>query len=250
MVSRLFATAPGHDKIILNDISFTLDQGRVLGVIGLSGAGKSCLARTLVRVWTPQRGTISIGDHEISHWDQDEFGRGIGYMAQEIELLPGTVAENIARFDPQAATNSAAVLEAAELAGIQDLVRKLPDGYNTNIGPGGHVLSIGQRHRVALARAVFGNPTFVVLDEPNANLDALGEQALVQMIQKLQTRGTTVVVVTHKLNLLAYCDDLLVLNAGTAQAYGPRDQIVSRIPRLKASPNLTVIEGSLDERRS
>jgi len=249
-VSRVFCAAPGTDKLLLNDVSFTLGQGRTLGVVGPSGAGKSVLARLLVGIWLPLRGSIAIGDHELSQWDQDQLGGHLGYVAQDIELLPGTLAENISRFDPNVTQDSAGLLAAADLAGIQDLVRTLPRGYNTQVGPGGHVLSGGQRNRVALARAVYGEPSFVVLDEPNSNLDAVGEQSLAIMLQKLKAQETTVVLVTHKLNLLNYCDDVLVLNAGTVQAFGSRDQIMSRIPRLKAPPALTVIEGNLEGRRS
>lgn len=242
-VSRIFAVAPGGDKPLLNDVSFTLGAGRTLGVIGASGAGKSCLARTLVGAWAPRSGTIAIGDHDLTHWDEDERGRRIGYMPQDVELLPGTVAENIARFDPAAATDSAGLIAAAELAGIQDLIRALPDGYNTRVGINGHVLSGGQRSRIALARAVYGDPRFVVLDEPNANLDQAAEQALLAMVQRLKSREATVVIVTHKLNILAWCDDVLVLSNGTVQAFGGRDQIVNRIPRAAPVPALTLVAG-------
>ena len=154
------------------------------------------------------------------------------------------------RFDPAAATNPDRFIAAAELAGIQDLVRSLPNGYNTVVGPNGHVLSGGQRSRVALARAVYGEPKFVVLDEPNSNLDSLAEQSLLAMVRELKARGVTVVIITHKLNILSYCDDVLVLNNGTVQAFGPRDQIVNRIPRSTAAPALTVIAGALENQRS
>ncbi|NJL07412.1 MAG: ATP-binding cassette domain-containing protein [Methylacidiphilales bacterium] len=249
VVSRVFATPPGKDKPVLTDVSFTVAQGRTVGIVGPSGAGKSCLARVLVGVWPPRRGTISMGDHDLAHWDEDELGRKIGYMPQDVELLPGTIAENISRFDPDLIADSKALLAAVELAGIADLIRSLPDGYNTRVGPGGHVLSGGQRNRVALARAMYGDPSLIVLDEPNSNLDAVAEQSLMTMMQKLQSMRSTVIVVTHKLNILNYCDDVLVLNAGTVQAFGSRDMIVDRIPRIRAQPNLTVIDGSADARR-
>ncbi|MDX6805770.1 type I secretion system permease/ATPase [Terrihabitans rhizophilus] len=242
-VQRVFATPPGEERIILNDVTFALPQGRVLGVVGPNGAGKSCLARVLVGVWQPRRGTVSLGDHDLSHVDEDALGRRLGYLAQEVELLPGTIAENIARFEPD--FEMADVIAAAEMIGIQELIRSLPEGYNTKVGPSGHVLSGGQRHRIALARAVYGEPRLIVLDEPNANLDAQGEQALATTIQKLQSMSITVVVVTHKMNLLNYCDDILVLNAGTVQAFGSRELIASRMPRLKPAPALSVIQGTL-----
>ncbi|POR40174.1 type I secretion system permease/ATPase [Methylobacterium sp. V23] len=249
-VSRLFATAPGADKVLLNDVTFSVGQGRVLGVVGPSGAGKSCLARILVGIWRPVRGTIALGDHELAHWNEDELGPHLGYMPQDVELLPGTLAENIARFQLNGTEGSEELIAAADLAGIQDLIKALPDGYNTVVGPGKHVLSGGQRQRVALARAVYGSPRFVVLDEPNSNLDAAGEQALSATVLRLKEMGTTVVLVTHKMNLLSCCDEVLVLNAGTVQAFGSRDQIVNRVPRLRSAPQLTLVDGQGDKRAS
>lgn len=249
VVSRVFVFAAGAEKPVLNDVSFSLGEGRVLGVIGPSGAGKSCLARTLVGAWPPRSGSIAVGAHELSHWNEDGLGRHLGYMPQDIELLPGTIAENISRFDPAAATDPDRFIAASELAGIQDLIRSLPSGYNTAVGPNGHVLSGGQRSRIALARAVYGDPRFIVLDEPNSNLDSLAEQSFLTMVKELKARNSTLVIITHKLNILSYCDDVLVLNNGTVQAYGLRDQIVNRIPRSTAPPALTVIAGALESQR-
>lgn len=248
-VSRVSATAPGRERTLINDVSFVVPAGHVLGVVGPSGAGKTCLARLLVGIWKPYRGTVALDDHDLSHWDPDELGAHLGYMSQDIELLPGTIGENIARFRPNLEQASEAILEAATLAGIQDIVRGLPDGFNTIVGPDGYVLSSGQRQRIALARALFDNPRLVVLDEPNSNLDATGEEALVSAIWTLKSRGVTIVVVTHKVNLLACCDEVLVLNGGSVQAHGAREQIVNRIPRLKAPP-MTVIEGARENRAS
>jgi PrtD family type I secretion system ABC transporter len=248
-VSRVSATAPGRERTLINDVSFVVPAGHVLGIVGPSGAGKSCLARLLVGIWKPNRGTIGLDDHDLSHWDPDELGAHLGYMSQDIELLPGTIAENIARFQPNLEEASEAILEAATLAGIQDIVRTLPDGFNTRVGPNGYVLSSGQRQRIALARALFDNPRLVVLDEPNSNLDATGEEALLSAIWTLKSRGVTIVVVTHKVNLLSCCDEVLVLNGGSVQAHGAREQIVNRIPRLKAAP-MTVIEGARENRAS
>lgn len=250
VVSRVYAAAPGGEKAILSDISFAVAQGRSVCVVGPSGAGKSCLGRILVGAWTPRRGSVSVGDHDLSHWNQDELGKRIGYIPQDVELFPGTIAENIARFDPAAEGDPSGVIAAAELAGIQDLIRGLPDGYNTRIGSGGHVLSGGQRQRIGIARAVYGDPALVVLDEPNSNLDASAEQELVGLMKRLQDKGVTVFIITHKLNIMTYCDDVLILNSGSVQAFAPREQIVDRLPRLKAQPTLTVIEGSSDARKS
>jgi PrtD family type I secretion system ABC transporter len=245
-VARVFVFPSKGDKPLLNDVTFGLEEGRVLGVIGPSGAGKSCLARTLVGALSPKSGNITIGDHDLTHWQEDELGRHLGYMPQDVELLPGTVAENISRFDNDVTTDPSKVLAAAELAGIQDLIRSLPDGYNTVVGSEGYILSGGQRSRVALARAVYGDPKFIVLDEPNSSLDAIAEQHLVDMILKLRAKGATVVIVTHKLALLNVCDDVLVLSNGTVQGVGTREQIVNRIARSTARPALTVIPGALE----
>ncbi|MEQ1613635.1 MAG: type I secretion system permease/ATPase, partial [Hyphomicrobiaceae bacterium] len=228
-VSRIIGTAPDGEKMIINDVSFSVQPGTVLGIIGPSGAGKSCLARFLVGRWRPRRGQISIGDHEMAHWNEDDLGQYLGYMPQDIEMLPGTVADNIARFDPEVTNDSDKLVTAANLAGINDLIKELPDGFNTRVGHGGHVLSGGQRQRIALARAVYGNPHLVILDEPSSSLDAAGEQALGLALERMKQNGSAVVVITHKLSLLTYCDDVLILNAGTVQAVGPRAQIVERL---------------------
>lgn len=245
-VSRIIGTAPDGEKIIINDVSFSVPPGKVLGIIGPSGAGKSCLARFLVGRWRPRRGQISIGDHEMAHWNEDDLGQYLGYMPQDIEMLPGTVADNISRFDPDVSKDSDKLVAAANLAGINDLIKELPEGFNTRVGHGGHVLSGGQRQRIALARAVYGNPHLVILDEPSSSLDAAGEQALGLALERLKQVGSAVVVITHKLSLLTYCDDVLILNAGTVQAFGPRTQIVERLSKVRAAgaPALTVVEGS------
>jgi len=232
-VSRVILMPPNSETAVLNDVTFSVRAGKLLGVVGPSGAGKSSLARTLVGVWRPRRGNVTIDEHDLAHWDQDELGRYIGYVPQEIEFFPGTLAENISRFRDPETIDFEAVLEAAELAGVQDIIQALPEGYNTNVGPGGHVFSGGQRQRIALARAVYGNPSFVVLDEPNANLDVAGEQGLSRTLTMMRDRGATVVLITHRLNMLQYCDDVLVMSAGTVQAFGARDTILGRLPAYR-----------------
>ncbi|MET0257150.1 MAG: ATP-binding cassette domain-containing protein [Methylobacterium sp.] len=232
VVSRLVGGPPESDKPVINDVSFTLPPGRILGVVGPSGAGKSCLSRLIVGIWKARRGTIVYGEQDLLHWDPDELGRHIGYVPQDVEFLPGTLAENIARFDP--AATSEKILAAVELAGIHDIVRGLADGYATRLGGfGGHTLSGGQRQRVALARAVYGSPRLVVLDEPNSNLDAGAEQVLGRTMQRLRDDGAAVIVVSHRISLLGFCDDLLVLNEGVVQAIGAREQIFARLPRFR-----------------
>jgi ABC-type protease/lipase transport system fused ATPase/permease subunit len=235
-VSRVVLAPPDSDNVVLGDVSFSLPGGRILGVVGPSGAGKSSLAKLLVGAWHPRRGTVQLDDHDLAHWDEDRLGQHIGYVPQEIDMLPGTVAENIARFQDGAPRDDDAVLEAARLAGIEDVIRDLPDGYNTRVGAGGHVFSGGQRQRIALARAVFGNPSLVVLDEPNSNLDAVGEQTLGRSLIALKARGATIVLVTHRMSMLSFCDDLLVMNAGTVHTFGPRDVVMNRLPTYRLAP--------------
>lgn len=239
-VSRVVLTPPNSDTVVLADVSFTLQKGRILGVVGPSGAGKSSLAKLLVGAWHPRRGTVHIDDHDLAHWNEDELGAYIGYVPQDISLLPGTVAENIARFRDDVPLDHNAVLEAAELAGIEDVIQGLPDGYNTKVGADGHVFSGGQRQRVALARAVYGSPSLLVLDEPNSNLDAVGEESLGRTLTMMRTRGATIVLVTHRMSMLAFCDDLMVMNAGTIHTYGPREAIMARLPAYRQN-NLPTI---------
>jgi ABC-type protease/lipase transport system fused ATPase/permease subunit len=177
----------------------------------------------------------------MAHWDQDELGRYLGYVPQDVDLLAGTVADNIGRFQDEQGLDHAAVLEAVELAGIDDIIRGLPQGLNTRLGPDGHVLSGGQRQRIALARAVYGSPSLLVLDEPNSNLDAIGEEKLAATMTKMRDRGAIVVIVTHRMSMLGYCDDVLVLHAGTVHAFGAREQIVARLANSRSPQKLTVV---------
>jgi PrtD family type I secretion system ABC transporter len=246
-VSRVVLAPPGAENIVLNDVSFSLRSGRILGVVGPSGAGKSSLAKLLVGAWRPRRGTVHLDEHDLFHWNQDELGRYVGYVPQEVELLPGTVAENIARFADEGAPDCAAVLEAAELAGIQDVIQSLPQGYDTKVGFDGYTLSGGQRQRVALARALYNNPSLLVLDEPNSNLDAIGEQSLGDTLTLARNRGATVVIVTHRVSMLSFCDDLLVMNAGTVHTFGARDHILNKLPAYQ--PPASNVVGVLAHQR-
>jgi PrtD family type I secretion system ABC transporter len=235
-ISRVYLTPPNAENVVLSDISFAIGNGRVLGVVGPSGAGKSSLAKLLIGAWRPRRGTVTLDGHDLAHWNQDELGEHVGYVPQEVELLPGTIAENIARFRDDGPLDYEAVLEAAQLAGIQDIVQALPEGYNTKVGGDGNTLSGGQRQRVALARAVYGKPSLLVLDEPNSNLDAVGEQSLGRTLTILRNRGAVVVIVTHRVSMLAFCDELLVMKAGTVHTFGPRDLIMSRLSAYRPTP--------------
>jgi ABC-type protease/lipase transport system fused ATPase/permease subunit len=218
----------------VQDVSFALKAGNGLGVIGPSASGKSSLARALVGVWSTLRGKVRLDGAALTQWDLEQLGRHIGYLPQDVELFAGTVAQNIARFDPDADADR--LIAAAKAAGVHDLILRLPEGYETQIGEGGAALSAGQRQRVALARALYGEPFLVVLDEPNSNLDAEGEQALTQAILGVRARGGIVVVVAHRPSALAGCDLVLVMADGKAQAFGPKDEVLRKVVRQPSPP--------------
>jgi PrtD family type I secretion system ABC transporter len=218
--------APGTDRIIVSKVSFSLHAGAGLAILGASGSGKSTLARALVGVWPPARGVVRLDASAIDQWEQDALGRYVGYLPQEVALLDGSVAHNIARFDESATSD--AILKAARMAGAHDMIVRLPDGYSTRTGEGGASLSAGQRQRIGLARALFGNPFLVVLDEPNANLDADGETALGNAITTLRGEGCVVVVVSHRPAALAALDLALMMHEGKPVMFGPREEVVGR----------------------
>lgn len=214
------------DEWILRQVSLDLLAGKSLGLIGPSGAGKSSLARIMLGIWAATAGKVRIDGAEIAQWDRDKLGVSLGYLPQDVELLPGTVAENIARFHTEAGED---VIEAARRAHAYEMILKLPQGFETRLGDGGIQLSAGQAQRVGLARALFGKPRIIVLDEPNANLDAEGEQALVEALAQLKVEGTTLVMITHKPALVATLDYLLVLREGRMEMLGPRDEVLARL---------------------
>jgi ABC-type protease/lipase transport system fused ATPase/permease subunit len=215
-------------------VSFALPAGSALGIIGPSAAGKSSLARAIVGVWPIYNGEIRIDGAALSHWDNEQLGSHIGYLPQDVELFSGTVAENIARFQT---VDQAMVIASAQMAGVHDMIQIMPAGYNTQIGDGGQSLSGGQRQRIALARALYGMPTVILLDEPNASLDSEGETALMNALQRLKAENRTVILITHKTNILAMMDKILVLKQGQVQGFGARDEIFSKLlaPRVAAS---------------
>ncbi len=233
-VENVYAGAPGQNRPILSGMTFALEAGETLCIVGPSGAGKTTLARVLVGIWPIASGALRLDGYDLSQWDSQELGQYIGYLPQDVELFSGTVSENISRFRDGADPKE--IVAASMLAGCHEVIQHLADGYNTQIGEGGQALSGGQRQRVALARALYGNPSLVVLDEPNSNLDAAGEEALTGAIRALKERGTTVVLITHKINILATASKILVMVAGTVQDYGSRDKILGKLAALHAVP--------------
>ncbi len=220
--------ADGRRRVILADVHFSLGPGDGLGVIGPSASGKTTLARLLTGVWLPDSGSVRVDGAPFEQWDNLELGRHVGYLPQTHEIMAGTVAQNIARFDPHARDED--IVAAAQLAGVHEMILDLPDGYATQVGPSGANLSAGQRQRVALARAVFRMPRIVVLDEPNSNLDSEGDAALTAMIARLREAGAAVVVMTHRPSAIAAVDHILVLQGGRQVRYGPKSEVLRRAP--------------------
>jgi PrtD family type I secretion system ABC transporter len=232
-VAHANAVPPGHDKPVLNDINFKLNPGHVLAVVGPSAAGKSTLVKLLLGVWAPQQGSVRLDGVEISEWSHDEVGPLVGYVPQEIEFFDGTVAENIARLgevDPDK------VVQAAQLIGMHDSILTFPKGYDTPLGETGFALSGGQRQRIAIARAVYGMPKYVVMDEPNSNLDEVGESALIATVQALKNNGSTVIITTHRPRLVSIVDMMLVLKQGRQVAFGTAKEMLEAVRRLQAVP--------------
>jgi ATP-binding cassette subfamily C protein len=229
---------PGEQRPVIQGVSFALAAGDGLGIIGPSGSGKSTLARALVGIWQPMwqqmrmGGSIRLDGATLDQWTTDDLGRHIGYLPQDVSLFAGTIAENIARFDPEA--TSEAILAAARSAGVHDMIVQLPEGYQTFVGEGGAGLSAGQRQRIALARALYGDPFLVVLDEPNSNLDVAGEMALTEAIKSIRSRGGIAIVIAHRPAALAAVDKVLALAKGQVQAFGPKSEVLRQV--LQAAP--------------
>lgn len=229
-VEAVTAAPPGSTVAVLKNLTFALAPGDVLGVIGPSGSGKSTLARLLVGVWPSAVGKVRLDGADIYQWNKDQLGPHIGYLPQDIELFGGTVAENIARFGD---VDSEKVIMAAKRAGVHDLILHFPKGYDTLLGDGGAGLSGGQKQRIGLARAMYDDPSMLVLDEPNSNLDDVGEQALVAALNDLRQRGKTIILVTHRQSVLGITNKLLLLRDGVAQAFGPRDQVLQALAQAQ-----------------
>jgi PrtD family type I secretion system ABC transporter len=227
-VERVVAMPPGGTSPTIKGVSFGLAVGEALAIIGPSAAGKSTLARLLVGVWAPHSGSVRLDGADVYSWNHEQLGPHIGYLPQDVEIFDGTIKENIARFGD---IDPVKVVEAAQLAGVHDMILRLPSGYDTLIGPGGIALSGGQRQRLGLARAVYGDPAFVVLDEPNSNLDSDGETALVGGLQRLKQKNTTVILISHRPSILNHVDKVLLLREGMVEMFGPKQEVMARLTR-------------------
>ena len=226
-VQGITAAPPNTQTAVLHNISFVINAGQGLGVIGPSASGKSTLAKLLVGVWMPQRGAVRLDGASYDQWNRDILGPHIGYLPQDVALFDGTIKDNIARFDPRATDE--AIVQAAKHADVHDMILQMPNGYDTLIGQGNLVLSGGQVQRIALARALYGDPKLLVLDEPNANLDSDGDKALTNAIAGCRKRGNTVIVMTHRPSAIAAVDTLLMLRAGRVEEFGPKEQVLKNL---------------------
>ena len=233
-VENIAAAPPGVQRVVVQEISFGLKAGQALGIIGPSASGKSSLARLIVGVWTPVRGKVRIDGAAMDQWSPAQLGQHVGYLPQDVELFFGSVAQNIARHEPEPPAE--AVVAAAKAAGVHEMIVRLPEGYETQIGDNGTVLSAGQRQRIALARALYKDPFLVVLDEPSSNLDAEGDKALTDAIMRVRQRGGIAIVIAHRRSALAAVDQILALAQGRAQAFGPRDEVLAKLFRPQQAP--------------
>lgn len=236
VVENLIVSAPGGKDPILRGVGFSVPAGAVVGIIGPSASGKSTLARALMGIWAPQHGTVRLDGADINQWDKVQLGPHLGYLPQDIELFEGSISENISRFtkiDPEK------VVQAAQMAGVHEMILQLPQGYDTIIGEGGTNLSGGQRQRIGLARAMYGSPRLILLDEPNSNLDEVGERALASAIFQLKMTGATIFVITHRTSILAHLDRLLVMQNGGISMYGPRDQVMAELNKQAAAAQVS-----------
>ncbi|QFG28874.1 type I secretion system permease/ATPase [Pseudomonas umsongensis] len=246
-VENLIVTPPGAKTPVIRNISFVAPAGTVVGIVGPSAAGKSTLVRALMGIWVPQHGVVRLDGADISAWDKHELGPHVGYLPQDIELFEGSISENIARFE---AIDAEKTVHAAKVAGVHEMILMLPDGYDTVIGSDGINLSGGQRQRIGLARALYGNPRLIVLDEPNSNLDDVGERALGVALQKIKEAGATVFIVSHRPNILARLDRVMVLSAGTISLYGAREQVIAELAAQQAKTQQRVAQAAASDAAS
>lgn len=241
LVENLIVSAPGSKVSILKNISFAVQAGAVVGIIGPSASGKSTLARALLGVWAPQHGVVRLDGADVNNWNKHELGPHVGYLPQDIELFEGTISDNIARFG---AVDAEKVIQAAKTAGVHEMILQLPAGYDTVIGSDGVNLSGGQRQRVGFARAIYGSPRLIILDEPNSNLDEAGERALAQAITQLKATGATVFIITHRTSILAQLDRLLVLSNGAIALYGPRELVMAELEKQQQAAQQNAVQAA------
>jgi ATP-binding cassette, subfamily C, bacterial exporter for protease/lipase len=230
-VENLVVAPPGHRSPTVRNLSFDVTPGSLVGIVGASGSGKSTVGRALLGIWQPLSGVVRIDEAAIHQLDREDIGRWLGYLPQDVELFDGTVAENIARFG---SLDSAKIIEAAQKAGVHEMILRMPKGYETRIGAGGAVLSGGQRQRIALARAVFGDPSVIVLDEPNSSLDEAGDDALLATLQRLRVEKRTTFVISHRVNVLRLVDQIIVMDAGNLKLIGSREQVLTAAKEARA----------------
>jgi ATP-binding cassette subfamily C protein EexD len=233
---QLVVVPPGARVAAVKGVTIQLEAGEALGIVGPSASGKSTLARALLGIWPAHNGKVRLDGADIGAWNRTELGPYIGYLPQDIELFDGTISENICRFGQE---DPSKIVAAAQLAGVHDLILHLPNGYDTVIGGAGGVLSGGQRQRIGLARAVYGSPRFMVLDEPNSNLDDQGEKELVEALNRVKASGCTIVVITHRKMVLQCVDKILVMKEGASIAFGPRDEVLASLMNAAQPPQLT-----------
>lgn len=231
-VENVTYSAEGREEPILKNINFNLNAGEILGIVGPSGSGKSTLARVIMGVWPAEKGVVRLDGADINHWSRSEFGKSVGYLPQDVELFSGTIKDNIARFNADATPE--AIVQAANMASAHELILRLPKAYDTEIGQGGAILSAGQRQRIGLARAFYGDPKLLMLDEPDANLDDVGQQALVSALYLAKQRKITTLLVTHRNSLLEHVDKLLVLRDGKLEAFGAIAEIMAMYNKARA----------------
>lgn len=233
-VESITIVPPGERKPTVGGVSFAVERGSALGIIGPSGSGKSTVARVLVGAWAPAAGAVRLDGASLDHWESEALGRHIGYLPQGVELFDGTIAENISRFDEK--PDPQAIVAAAKATGAHELILSFEKGYETRIGEGGSALSAGQRQRIGLARALYGDPFLVVMDEPNANLDAEGEAAVVKAIVSVRERGGVAIVVAHRPSAISVVDKVLVMESGRQRAFGPKDEVLSKVLQVAPAP--------------
>ena len=231
-VSNLYAAPPNIERPILSGLNFNLEPGDGLGIIGPSGSGKSVLGRFLVGIWTPQSGEVRIDGVLHDQWSREQIGSKIGYLPQSVDLFDGTIGENISRFE--IGDNSDAIYKSAEIAGIHEMIMKFPDGYATQIGEGGVILSGGQKQRIGLARAIYGNPVLVIMDEPNSNLDTMGEKALIDAISNLRRDKVTVILIAHRSGAISNLNKLLMIHSGRQVAFGDKEDVLSKVVKAQS----------------